>query len=977
MYNTIRFAIAFFLLLTAKLVSAQCTHNHNSPARNLDKELSTISAIDARFKSDLEELPKDYKKDYEKAYTNRKDYLSSKLASGQFLFDSNINEMLNRVFQNVTKANPDIDKDQIRVLLNRSSSVNAASYGDGTIDFNLGLFTQLQNEDQLAFVMCHEIAHYQKNHGNKAISRKVKKVNSKNFKAKVKDIKKSEYNKYSKSEELLDELVFSVAKHSKIKEIEADRIGYEYFNNTDYDSLQAMTLLRVLDASNERKEKKVNVKEFFNFENYPFNPDWLKEDQSFHENGKQALRGRAARMANLKTHPDCEERIRKLCENDYDSLIYVNNEIAPDMKAIRFSANMELIEFLYQRGDIGKSIYNSISLIQGGSDDQFLYAMISKCLFELSNAQENRTVGKIIKTAHPSHSDEYNELLTMLNNWKRKDVVGIHDAFFKERKCVNSGSANVMTKEINAYLQGSMKALPENTIAMMGVGAVERYRDAATSSKDKEVADGKKTLSKKEKKKVGNIMNFNFSSLNPMIKDGKVRGYYLYYKKEQKDKNTVAYEVVVYDQNLNQFAKKTISGSKEFYMLEGSYNGSAFCFKMYDGAERKMMFKLFDNNFSPLGTKKVDLPGNLAKMPILGQTKNDNDEVGEKTIFPIEGQGFATILPAKDGEEGYQIKMFSQTKGDKGWAFTSEALNSNLAYIKFIGQNDQTLFFEMLKNNSADPTKNGFAILGIGKDKGVQKFETYLNTKAFGYFVNTSSFDKATNTVNTLGNYVDKSSLFDYPTGHGISQVGIGADGAIKTRNHLSWKDDLSQFLKVRDDGHVEEQGYVFAHKMLPGYDGNQYIVGEFYNKESSQMVMKDLVLLQLDKEFSLIGATTQKKAESTHKNPAKSAKLPPYITAKIVRLNRGFDYSYTLTDNNAKVMTICYRDNQGDKKGEGTIFKMLSVDKDSAQEEDQIVLNNQSRRIGIMPGKEGFFVVAEYDFEDKSLSLRQERVAY
>jgi|GEM_PF-7065042 len=928
---SIRFGLFMTLLLCANLVAAQCTHNHHSADRNVEKELLTIAEITARFQADISDLPKEFKKDFEKSYANRKDYLASKLGSGQFLFDTPMNEMLERVFKKIAKANPDIDHDQIRVMLNRSSSVNAASYGDGTIDFNLGLFTQLQNEAQLAFVMCHEIAHYQRNHGNRAIARKIKKVNSKNFKAKVKDIKKSDFNKYSKSEALLDDLAFSVAKHSKSKEIEADKIGYKYFNNTDYDSLQAMTLLRVLDGSDNGDEKLVNIQQFFEFDGYAFNPSWFNED----------------RMANLKTHPDCEERIMKLADEGYDSLLYVNNLITPEMEKIQVSANMEIIEFLYQRGNIGKAIFNSIAMIEEGNEDQFLYTMISKSLFEIYNAQQNRAVGKVIGTPSPSNSDDYNQLLTMLNNLTSKDVAGLHDAFYNERKCVTAGAGNALTSEINGYLQGKSDALSDGAMAMMGMGANERFKKLKDSG-DSDDLDSKKTLSKKEKKKVGNIMKFNFSSLNPMVKDGKIRGYFFYYKKELKDKSTVAYEVIVYDQNLNQFAKKTISGSKELYMLEGSYNGDAFCFKMYDGAEKKMMFKIFDNNFKSLGSKKVDLKGNMASMEIIGQTKNENDEVGEKTIFPIEGQGFATIIPSKEEGAGYQIKMYSQTN-----------------------------FFEILKNNPDEPSKNGFAILGIDKVTGVQEFETFLNCKEYNYFVNTTSFDKSSNSIKALGNYVNNASLFDYPTGHGIAQVSVNAKGELTDRDHISWKEDLAGFLQVRDDGLIEGQGYIFSHKIVKGYDDNQYIVGEFYNRESSNLIMKDLVLLQLDKDFKLIGASTQHKAESTYKSPGRSGKIPPYVVAKVVRLNRGFDYSYTLSDDIAKVMTICYRDGKGDKKGNGTVFKMLAVKEDSSREEDEIVLNNQNRTIRIMPGKEGFFVVAEYDFEDQSLSLRQERVTY
>lgn len=975
--NTIlRLAFLAALILCAELITAQCSHHHHSAGRNFEKELATIAAIDARYRSDVEGLEKEFKKDFEKAYENRKKYLEAQLSNGQFLFDTPINDMLDRVFSNIVKANPDITKSDIRVMLNRSGAVNAASYGDGTIDFNLGLFTQLQNEDQLAFVMCHELAHYKRNHGNKAIARKIKKINSKNFKNKVKDIRKNDFNKYSKAEELMDDLAFTVARHSKLKEVEADRIGFEYFNNTEYDSLQAMTLLRVLDASNDDGEQPVDIKGFFDFDGYAFNPAWLNEDQSFHENGKQALRGRAARMANVKTHPDCEERIMELTDKQYDSLAYVNNVVSPEMQKLRVIANKEIIEFLYQRGNIGLALFNVIKMIENEHEDQYLYAMVSKCFFDLNNAQKKRVVGKILETAKPSYHPDHNRLLTMLNNLTNDDIVHLHNAFYNERQCASAETANQITKEINAYLQGKTSKLSDSALAMIGDGAVKRLEEINTIQNDVDASSSKKSLSRKEKKNVNNMMSFSFSSLNPMIKDGKVRGYFLYYQKELKDKSTVAYEVVVYDQNLNQFAKKTISGSRDMYMMEGSYNGDAFCFKLYDGAEKKMMYKMFDNNFASLGTKKVEI-FNLSKMPVLSQMRNEKDEVSEKTIFPIEGLGFAAIVPAKEEDQGLNIRMYPQVKGEKGWTFKLPSTDQHLAYIKFIGQNTETLFFEILKSESEDQSKNGFAILGIQKASGELKFETFLDDQNFAYYVNTTSYDKVNDQVMILGNYINKGNLFRSEVGDGIANLRINSEGEIAGRSHLNWKDDFSQFLKIRDDGRVEDKGFIFSHKIVNGYDDTHYIIGELYHREPGNTLTKDIVIAELDKEYNLVNASLQEKSTSKFKNPKKSNGVPSYVVAKVVRLNRGFDYSYTLMNDNAKDMTICYKEKSSDAKDATTIFKMLTVKEDGTQSEDQIALNNQNRTIRIMPGKEGFFVVAEYDFGDKSLSLRQERVSY
>jgi len=240
------FVVALVLLLSTQL-SAQCNHQFTPAKVNPIKAALTVEAVSQRYEKDIADLPKEFKKDYIKAYTNRAAYIKWKAENGDFLFDTPFNDVLSEVFEAITAANPEIDKEAIRVMLNKDDMINAASYGEGTIDFNLGLFTQIQNESQLAFVMCHEIAHFQKTHGNKNIGRTIKKVNSKNFKSKVKEANKSKYNQSSKAEAVIDDLAFTGAKHSRSKEMQADKLGFEYFKNTDYDTIQAMTMLRVLD----------------------------------------------------------------------------------------------------------------------------------------------------------------------------------------------------------------------------------------------------------------------------------------------------------------------------------------------------------------------------------------------------------------------------------------------------------------------------------------------------------------------------------------------------------------------------------------------------------------------------------------------------------------------------------------------------------------------------------------------------------
>jgi hypothetical protein len=85
------------------------------------------------------------------------------LASGNVLFNDEVSFYLDEVLKEVLKPYPDLNK-KVRVYAVKSAAVNAFTTNDGLIFVNLGLLARLENEAQLAFVLSHEIVHYQKKH---------------------------------------------------------------------------------------------------------------------------------------------------------------------------------------------------------------------------------------------------------------------------------------------------------------------------------------------------------------------------------------------------------------------------------------------------------------------------------------------------------------------------------------------------------------------------------------------------------------------------------------------------------------------------------------------------------------------------------------------------------------------------------------------------------------------------------------------
>ena len=101
----------------------------------------------------------DKKKDKQYYYKTSSYFLKRLYQSGLVLFNDQVSNYLNNIKDAIGHAT-NRSLDDVRVYAIKYSSVNAFTTTDGAIFVNLGLIARTKSEDELAFVLCHEIAHY-------------------------------------------------------------------------------------------------------------------------------------------------------------------------------------------------------------------------------------------------------------------------------------------------------------------------------------------------------------------------------------------------------------------------------------------------------------------------------------------------------------------------------------------------------------------------------------------------------------------------------------------------------------------------------------------------------------------------------------------------------------------------------------------------------------------------------------------------
>ena len=360
-------------------------------------------------------------------YTSPKEKIEKK----HLLTDSKIDAYLDAMMAEIFRSNPQLPKSEIRLLLARYPWPNASSLGEGTILLNIGLVPHFQNESQLAFVLCHEIAHYVLNHLDNAINKRIALLESKATQKEMAEIARTEYGARAKALEMLKEISYDTRRHSRLHEAQADSLALDLMLRTKYDASEALKCLGILDNIDALDSTQLNLQSLFGFKEQPFNPAWLRIEQSGF--------GHAATQSewdedSLKTHPDCGHRIALLVPRlegykAQGKTLNLQGEAAFSHFAMtcKFEHGRSYLFF----DNVGKGIFETILLSQKYPQNAYLHGLLGICLNKLYTAEKNHELGKYVEMPDTELSFNYNQLLNFIQNIKMSELGKVSYYFLK------------------------------------------------------------------------------------------------------------------------------------------------------------------------------------------------------------------------------------------------------------------------------------------------------------------------------------------------------------------------------------------------------------------------------------------------------------------------------------------------------------------------------------------------------------------
>lgn len=367
------------------------------------------------------ELPKIYKelgKDFEGQVKNK-----------DFVFNSVFDAKVKSLIERLRKNNPQIPQN-LKILIAKNNTPNAYCFADGTFVINMGLFNWLNNDDQLASVISHELGHKITQHTLKSFLTMIDQ--NEMDKLVVHDIKSTKINRNQRAFDVLKNRIYQKGAKNRKQEMEADSLGYVVFKNSDFKNTEFINTLKRLedfDTISPRQLKVETYKKFFTLPKQEFKEQWLaKEDFSLynydHFNEK-------LNKDSLKSHPEVTRRINNLKRIFPELKTEVADEKASESyAALEKIARMETLPNFYHSEDYGLGIYASLQFLQDGEEEPYYKSWLGKCFAKIYEARKNYNLNRYLDRVDPKNqSESYQQFLNFMWNLSLDEIKTIADYY--------------------------------------------------------------------------------------------------------------------------------------------------------------------------------------------------------------------------------------------------------------------------------------------------------------------------------------------------------------------------------------------------------------------------------------------------------------------------------------------------------------------------------------------------------------------
>ena len=446
--------------------------------------------LDEKIEQDNEELSGDgtisarNARDFT-ALTNYK--LEQLIQSGRVLYGDPLTEYANDILDNLKKYSKD-DLDDVQLYTLKSNEVNAFATHQGVIFITVGLWGQIENEAQLAFIIAHELTHVVEKHSQLSYQHTDDRA------------RKGRYG---------DDMISTYYQYSKDNEEECDKKGFKLALKAGYNAEDLYSTFNVLLYS------------YLPIDEMKVDYSWIEND-GFKVIDKYLIEELNEISAEedvddeFHTHPNIYKR-RVNIKTQYnankdkeDTKTYVAGTES-DFLEVRELARFEMMNIFIRRGDYIKGLYHNLILTKTHPNNSFVKNTQAMVWYGLS-AFTNGDVTEPYTKSYRKVEGEIQALYYTLYKMKNSELATLAAKQIWEASLADTANTFLQTIRVKALRE--MARFSNNKLANF---ASEYNEDGAVEEEIEEDKPLSKYDKIAKKKKKGESEDFAYYALINLI----------------------------------------------------------------------------------------------------------------------------------------------------------------------------------------------------------------------------------------------------------------------------------------------------------------------------------------------------------------------------------------------------------------------------------------------------------------------------
>lgn len=453
-----------------------------------------------------------------------------------------------------------------------------------------------------------------------------------------------------------------------------------------------------------------------------------------------------------------------------------------------------------------------------------------------------------------------------------------------------------------------------------------------------------------QKVKIPGVETITLNNIGTIEDDGKVSGYFTFYKGDKVEKKNFTYYLKISDANLKEISTIEIVKDKNAALVTAKFNGNSFMFVFLNASNKSVEFVTYNKSLKVIGTIVKEKLKNQELMMYYAAVSNNGYSGNTDLVSPVPNKGFLVYEPKKSKKLGYTFTLYSNELKS---IWVNESPEDGLLHFpSVLYQDSENIALLSISKKSLMTKKYDTFFILVNANTGKESSSTPLvSTNAAKFTLNMPDaiFNARSKEFILFGEYLEANANLAKDPTLGFYSIKIGTNGAIKSEKYADYKASVKALVQDKDKEKFNEKTKFLIHDYVLTADGKMFVVGEIYKKAVDglavgmkllaaaagdnvqhngaviKLVITDMVIFQFDKDLDMKQINIFEKSKSDVSLPEGYGTANARMLSIMAKQVGGFDFEYSQIDEKGETFDVIYVDREKNK-GEKSKFVVAAI---------------------------------------------------